>query len=88
MADNRFIAAPAQVTIGTNYTHNTTGTPSKNNFDKEECGDIVDYQGDDDQYKGGYIVDNISTLAPAKINIVDKHTQNTMDKPFHNNCDQ
>ena len=41
MVDNLLMVAPAQVTIGTNYTHNTTGTPSKNNFDKEECGEIV-----------------------------------------------
>ena len=49
MADNRFIAAPAQVTIGTKHTQNTTGTPFKNNSYKEECGEIVDDEEDDDQ---------------------------------------
>ena len=58
MVDNGSMAAPAQVTLGTKHTQNTTDTPSKNNFDKEECGEIVDDEVDDDQDKGGGIVDN------------------------------
>ena len=43
MVYNLSMAAPAQVINGTEYTQNTMDTPSKNSFDKEECGDIVDY---------------------------------------------
>ena len=44
--------------IGTKHDHNTTDTPSNKNFDKEECGEIVDDEGDDYQDKGGEIGDN------------------------------
>ena len=53
MVDNGSVASPAQVNIATKHTHNTTNTPSKNSFDKEKFGEIVDNEGDDDQYKGG-----------------------------------
>ena len=33
--DNELMKAPAQVTIGTKHTQNTTDTPSKKNIDKE-----------------------------------------------------
>ena len=64
MVDNVLMAAPAQVTIGTNHTKNNTDTPSKKKFDKQECGDIVDDEGYDDQDKGGDIVDNRSMSSP------------------------
>ena len=47
------MADPAQVTIFTKRTQNNMDTPSKNNFDKEECGEIVDDGGDDYWDKGG-----------------------------------
>ena len=47
------MASPSLVTTGTKYNHSTTDTPSKNNFDKEECGEIVDDGGDDYWDKGG-----------------------------------
>ena len=50
--DNVSMEAHVQVTIGTNHTHNTKDIPSKNNFDKEECGEIVNDEGYDDQDKG------------------------------------
>ena len=34
--------APAQVTIETKHTQNTTDTPLNNNFYQEKVGDIVD----------------------------------------------
>ena len=63
------MAASAKFTIDTNHTQNNTDTPFKNNFDKEECGDIFD-----DQDKGGEILDNLSTSDPAKVTIGAKHT--------------
>ena len=63
------MASPSQVTIGTKHTQNTTDKPSKNNVDKEECGEIVDYEGDYDKEKGGEIVDNIYLTAPAQVTL-------------------
>ena len=63
MVDNGSMEDPTQVTIGTKNTQNTMDTPSKNNFDKEECGGIVDDDGYDNQGKCGEIVDNRSTSA-------------------------
>ena len=68
---------PEKVTIGTNHTQNTTDTPSEKNFNREECGDIVDDEGYDDQEKGGDIVDNRSKAPPSKVTIGAKHTHNT-----------
>ena len=84
MVYNVAMAAPVQVTIGTKHNHNTTYTPSKNNFYKEECGEIVD----DDQYKGGDIVDNRSMEAPIEVTIGANNTQNTTDTPFNNICNR
>ena len=88
MVDNGFMAAPEQVTTGTDNIQNTTDKPSKNNFNKEECGEIVDDKGDYYQEKCGEIVDNWSMAAPARVTIVAKHTQNNTDIPFNNNLDQ
>ena len=88
MVDNGSMTAPAQVTIGTNHSQNTTDTPSKNNFNKEECGEIVDEEGDNDQNIFEDIVDNWSTASPTQVTIVSKHKNNTTDTPFNKNLDQ
>ena len=88
MVDDAYMESHLQVTIGTNYTQNTMDTPSKTNFYKVECGQIVDYEGYDDQVKGGEIVYNRSTSAPLQVTIGAHHTQNTTDTPFNKNCDQ
>ena len=88
MADNRFIAAPAQVTIGTKHTQNTTGTPFKNNSYKEECGEIVDDEEDDDQDKWGDKVDILSTSYPAQVTIGARNKQNNTDTPFNKKWDK
>ena len=88
MVDDACMESHLQVTIGTNYTQNTMDTPSKINFYKVECGYIVDYEGYDDQVKGGEIVYNRSTSAPLQVTIGAHHTQNTTDTPFNKNCDQ
>ena len=88
MMDDVSMSAPEKVTIGIKHTKNTTDTTSKNNFDKEERGEIVDYEGYDDQVKGGEIVYNRSTSAPLQVTIGAHHTQNTTDTPFNKNCDQ
>ena len=88
MVDNVLMASPAQVIIGTKNTQNITDKPSKKIFDKEECGEIVDDERYDDQYKGGGIVNIWSTESPIQVNIGAKHTQNTTDTPFNKNFDQ
>ena len=45
MVDNLSMTAPVKVTIGTKHTHNTTDTPSKGDFNKEEYGEIIDDSG-------------------------------------------
>ena len=42
ITDNESMVDPAQVNMGTKHTQNTTDTPYKNNYDKEDCGEIVD----------------------------------------------
>ena len=88
MVDNWFLEDPAQVTIGTKNTQNNTDTTFGNNFDKEECGVIVDDKGDYYQDKGGEIVNNLSTSSPTQVIINANNTHNTTDKPFNNNCCQ
>ena len=79
---------PAQVNMGTKHTQNTTDTPYKNNFDKEDCGEIVDDEWYEYQENGVEIVDNRSTAPLSQVTIGNKHTQNTTDTPLNNNCDQ
>ena len=79
---------PEKVTIGTNHTQNTTDTPSEKNFNREECGDIVDDEVYDDQDKGGDIVDNRPKAPPSQVTIGDNHTQLSAYAPFNKNCDQ
>ena len=88
MVDNAYMESHLQVTVGTNYTQNTMDTPSKINFYKVECGQIVDYEGYDYQVKGGEIVDKRSTSAPLQVTIGANHTQNTTDTSFNKNYDQ
>ena len=58
MVQNLSMESPAQVTIVTKHIHNNTDTPSKNIFDKEECGDVFYHERYDDQGKCGEIVDS------------------------------
>ena len=88
MVDNGSMAAPEQVTIGTNHTQNTTDTPSKQNFDQEYCREIVYDKGYGDQEKVGEIVVNLLTEAPVQVTIGTYHTQNIIDTPFNKNCGQ
>ena len=59
-----------------------------NFFDNEECREILDDRGYDDQDKGVEIVDNRSTASPTQVTIGAKHTHNTTDTPFNKNYDQ
>ena len=64
MVDNGLMAYPAQVTIDTKHIHIIVDTTSKNNFDKEECGDIVNDEVNYDQDKGGYKLGSVSNKCP------------------------
>ena len=88
MVDNESMAAPEKVTIGTNHNQNTMDTPSKKNLDQEECGEILDDGGYDDQDKGGEIVNNQSTASPIEVTIGANHTQLSTDTTFNNNYDK
>ena len=79
---------PARVNIGTKHTQNSMDTPFENSFDKEECGQIVDDEGDQDQGKFVEIVYNVSTVSPTQVTICGNHTHNTTDTPFNKNCSQ
>ena len=57
-------------------------------FDNEECREILDDRGYDDQDKGVEIVDNRSTASPTQFTIGAKHTHISTNKTFNNNCDK